>query len=194
MQARLLYHLRSLIAADLAGVWSIFGGLAAQLNYPDIAMNVAITDSASMALSYGRPVREFFVFWPKWPDLVTKIPHGVNFLSDFLPVGNPAMKLRALAERPSAAVPTKVPNKEPTARQTKKEKETERNKTAHPLSRRRPRPRSVKKSAKTITSPPPLETPGQNPPRRKPPVRKGNGNTALTRPCYEGRVRLLGVN
>ena len=48
-----------LIAADLAGAWSGFGGLADRLNYLDIAMNISLTDSADVALFYGRLVREF---------------------------------------------------------------------------------------------------------------------------------------
>ena len=59
MQAWLLYRMRFLIAADLAGAWAGFGGLAAQLNHLAIVMNISITDSVSIALPYGRLVRDF---------------------------------------------------------------------------------------------------------------------------------------
>ena len=51
--------MRFLIAADGAGAWSGMGGLAAQLNLLAIGMNISITDSAAVAMSYGRLVREF---------------------------------------------------------------------------------------------------------------------------------------
>ena len=48
MQAWLLYQMRFLIAADLAGAWLGFGGLASQLNHLSIVMNISIVDSASV--------------------------------------------------------------------------------------------------------------------------------------------------
>ena len=59
MQAWLLYQLRFLIAADVSGAWAGFGGLSDQLNHLAIVMNISITDSADVALSYDRLVREF---------------------------------------------------------------------------------------------------------------------------------------
>ena len=169
MQAWLLHQMRFLIAADMAGAWSISGGLAAQLNHLPIAMNIQITDSAAMALSSDRMVREFLAEWDR-PRRENAI--GVNFSSDFLSVENPAMKLRALADHPRAAVPTRVPNKEPTARQKKKDKETERNSTAHPRSRKRSRHRSVKKSAKRPRPRPRSKRRAKTPPRRKSPEKR----------------------
>ena len=169
MQAWLLYQLGFLIAADLAGDWPIFGGLASQLNRLATAMKISITDSAAMALSYDRPGREFSAERDRSRQ---EKAIGVNFPIDFLSVGNPAMKLRALAEHPRAAVTTMAPNKEPTARQTKKVKETERDATARPLSRRRSRPRSVKKSAKRSRPRPRSKRRAETLPRRKPTMGK----------------------
>ena len=82
-------------------------------------MSISIADSADVALSYGRTVREFLVER-------ARSRHGnsigVNFPSDFLSVENQAMELRALAKHPRAVVPAKVPVKEPATRLTKKEK------------------------------------------------------------------------
>ena len=169
MQARLLYQLRFPIAADLAGAWSIFCGLAEQLNRLAIAMNIAITDSASMDLSYDRLEREFLAERDRSRH---ENAIGVNFSIDSISVENQAMKLRALAEHPRAAVTTMAPNKEPTARQTKKVKETERDATARPLSRRRSRPRSVKKSAKRSRPRPRSKRRAETLPRRKPTMGK----------------------
>ena len=44
MQTWLLYQLRYLIVADLAGASAGFGGLAPQLNHPSIVMNISIAD------------------------------------------------------------------------------------------------------------------------------------------------------
>ena len=100
----------------------------------------------------------------------------VNFFSDFLSVENPATKLRALAELPRAAIPTKVPTKEPTARLTKKEKEkeeeTERNTAAQQRSRKRARPRSVEKSAIRARPRSRSKKRAKSPYRRKSPMEK----------------------
>ena len=149
MQAWLLYHLRFFISDALAGAWAAFGGLDAQLNRLAISMDVSITDSAAMALSYDRLVRGFLGERDRSRRETTT---GGNCPIDFLPVENPAMKLRATAEHPSAAVPTQVTTKESTARQTMKD--TVRNTAPKNRSRIRPRPRSVKKSAKRSRSRP----------------------------------------
>ena len=103
--ARLLYQLRFLISADSAGAWSGFGGLDAQLNHLSIVMNISIVDSASAALSYGRLVREFLAERARSRREIS----GPSFFSDFPLIGNPALKLKALAEHPRAAPPPKYP-------------------------------------------------------------------------------------
>ena len=101
MQAWLLYQLRFIIAADLAGAWSGFGGMAAQLNHLSIVMNISIVESASVALSYDRLVREFLSERARSRHEIS----GPNFFGDFLSVENPALKLKALAEHPRTAPP-----------------------------------------------------------------------------------------
>ena len=100
MQAWLQYQLRFWIAADLAEAWAGFGGLSAQLNLLDIVMNISITDSAAVALSYGHLVREFLAERARSRYEMTL---GGSFFIDFLTVGNPATKLRATAVNPRAA-------------------------------------------------------------------------------------------
>ena len=95
-QAWLLYRLRFVIAADLAGAWSAFGGMAAQLNHLSIIMNISITDSAAIALSYDRLVREFLAE----KDRSRQEVNSTTYFADFLSVGNPALKIRAMAEHP----------------------------------------------------------------------------------------------
>ena len=99
MQAWLLYQIRFLIAADLAGAWSSFGGLAAQLNHLAIVMNISIVESASVALSYDRLVREFLAGRARSRHEIA----GPSFFGDFLSVENPASKLKAVAGNPRAA-------------------------------------------------------------------------------------------
>ena len=95
-QAWLLYNLRFVIAADLAGDWSAFGGIAAQLNHLSIIMHIPTTDSAAIALSYDRMAREFLAEKARSRQKVDI----AAFSTDFLSVGNPALKLRAIAEHP----------------------------------------------------------------------------------------------
>ena len=103
MQAWLRYQMRFLIAADLGGGWSAFGGIAAQLDHLSIVMNISITDSAAIALSYGRLAREFLA----GKALSRQDVDSAKFRGDFLDVGNPALKLRASAEHPR---PANAPN------------------------------------------------------------------------------------
>ena len=95
-QDRLLYHLRFLIAADLACDWSGFGCLASLLNRLSIAMSISIVGSASAASPYGRLVREFLGERSLRLHEITR----PNFPGDFLSVRNLALKLRAMAEHP----------------------------------------------------------------------------------------------
>ena len=136
-------------------------------------MSLSITDSAAVALSYGRLAREFLAERGR-PRRENSI--GVNFFSDSLSVENPAMKLRALAERPRAVVPAKVPVKEPVTRLTKKEKEkekeNERNTASQQRSAKRSRPRSVKKSADRSRARARSKRRARTPYRRKPPMEK----------------------
>ena len=87
MQAWLLYQMRFLIAADLACAWSGFCGLAAQLNRLAIVMNISLTDSAAVAMPYGRLVREFLAGRARSRHGNTI---GGNFRGDVLSVWNPA--------------------------------------------------------------------------------------------------------
>ena len=96
MQAWLLYQLRFIVAADLAGAWSAFGGMAAQLNHLSIVINMSVVDSATVALAYDRLVREFLAERARSRHEL----NGPSFFSDFLSVENPALKLKALAENP----------------------------------------------------------------------------------------------
>ena len=113
-----LYQLGNLIAADLAGAWPGFGGLASELNHLSIAMNISIAESASAALPYGRLIREFLGERARSRREIT----GPNFPGGFLSVWNPALKLRALAKHPRAtAVQKDKPAKADLLKQTKKE-------------------------------------------------------------------------
>ena len=59
-QAWILYRLRFLIAADLAGAWSGYGGLDSQIRRLDIVIHISIADAHfDVASAYGRLVREF---------------------------------------------------------------------------------------------------------------------------------------
>ena len=134
-QAWLIYQLRFLIAADLAGAWLGFGGLAAQLNHLAIVMNISIVDSASVALSYDRLVREFLAERARSRREIT----GDTFFSDFLSVENPASKLRDTAEHPrDVAAPKGAP------KEVAKEKKFP--ETAQPRSKPRSRSRSHQRS------------------------------------------------
>ena len=66
-------------------------------------MNISIVDSASVALPYGRLVREFLAERARSRHELT----GPNFFGDFPSVENPSLKLRALAEHPRALFPPK---------------------------------------------------------------------------------------
>lgn len=136
MQAWLLYQIRFMVAADLAGAWSAFGGMAAQLNHLSIVMNISITESAAIALSYDRLVREFLAER-------ARSRHEINsptFFSEFLSVENPALKLRASAEHPRAIGHTKG--------QSKGQKKDLAAETAQPRSQAREKGRSPDKSGK----------------------------------------------
>ena len=63
-------------------------------------MNISITDSASIALPYGRSVKDFLAerARPRHEAML-----GETFFGDYFPVGNPATEIRAAAERPRAA-------------------------------------------------------------------------------------------
>ena len=115
MQAWLLYQLGFLIAADLAGTWSGFGGLASQLNHLSIVMKISIVESASVALSYDRLIREFLAERARSRHEIT----GPNFFGEFSSVGNPDLKLRALAEHPRV---TAMPKDQPTKAELLKQK------------------------------------------------------------------------
>ena len=118
IQAWLLYQLRFLVAADLAGAWSGFGGSAAQLSHLAIVMDISIVERASVALSYDRLSREFLAE----RDRPRREIAGPAFFSDFFTVGNPALMLKALAENPRAA---QTPNDQATkAELLKQKKET----------------------------------------------------------------------
>ena len=101
-QVWLLYQMRFLIAPDLAGDWAAFGGISAQLNHLDILMNISITDSASVALPYGRLARGFLSERERSRREVS----GVNSFGDCLSVENPDLELRAAAEHPSRYGPS----------------------------------------------------------------------------------------
>ena len=104
MQAWLLYQLRFLAAEDLAGDWLGFGGLASQLNLLSIVMNISIAGSASAALPYGRLACEFLAERARsWREV-----DGPNFPGEFLSVGNPPSKLRAVIGHPRATAAPKV--------------------------------------------------------------------------------------
>ena len=52
-----LYNLRYVLAGDLAGAWSPFGGLAAQMNHIGIVLDLAVTEHSGVALSYDLQVK-----------------------------------------------------------------------------------------------------------------------------------------
>ena len=129
-----------------------------------------------MALSYRRLARELLA------ELVRSRHDnstGVNFFGDFLSVENPAMKLRALDVHPRAVAPAKVPVKDQSTRLTKKEKdkekEDERIAAAHQRSPKRPRHRSVKKSANRSRPRSRSKKRAMAPYRRKSPMGKAMG-------------------
>ena len=54
MQIWMLYHLRSLLAAECGSAFGQFGGLSYQLNLVAILLNLCITESVNLGLSYFR--------------------------------------------------------------------------------------------------------------------------------------------
>ena len=44
--------MRYVLAGDLTGAWSPFGGLEAQMNHIGIVLDLAVTEHAGVALSY----------------------------------------------------------------------------------------------------------------------------------------------
>ena len=100
--------------ADLEGGWAGFWGVASQLSRISIVMNISIANSASAALSNGCLIRELLVGRARSRREVA----GADFRGEYLPVGNPATRLRALAGHPRTA---DAPNDRPT-KQLKLEK------------------------------------------------------------------------
>ena len=58
IQALILYQLRFLTTAELLGALSTFGGLAAGINPLSIVLNIATTDTITVALAYERLVKQ----------------------------------------------------------------------------------------------------------------------------------------
>ena len=52
LNAWLLYQLRFILAADICGAWTAFGGIAAQLNHLSIVLHIATTEAIGTALTY----------------------------------------------------------------------------------------------------------------------------------------------
>ena len=52
-----LYNLRYILAGDLAGAWSPFGGLAAQMSHIGIVLDLAVTEHSGVALSYDLQIK-----------------------------------------------------------------------------------------------------------------------------------------
>ena len=50
-------NLRYILAGDLAGAWSPFGGMAARLNHVGIVLDLAVTEHAGVALSCDLQVK-----------------------------------------------------------------------------------------------------------------------------------------
>ena len=56
-QTFVLNYLRFVLAGDLAAAWAKFGGLSAQLAHFGAILSISATETASIAISYGRSVR-----------------------------------------------------------------------------------------------------------------------------------------
>ena len=57
LQAWLLYTLRYIFTGDLSDSWYAFGGLSAQLNHLSVALHLAVTENATLAIHYDRELR-----------------------------------------------------------------------------------------------------------------------------------------
>ena len=102
MQSWVLYQLRFFIAAGLAGDWKSFGCFIAQLGQLSIVLHISTTYTTSVALSYGRLVKDFLVARAR-PR--AEYPVGGDFFLDFISEENHPLKLRAIAAQPARVAP-----------------------------------------------------------------------------------------
>ena len=58
-QAFITYNLRFILAGDLASAWNTFGGIAMQLTHLGTVLNLAITENATIAMTYDNKIRTY---------------------------------------------------------------------------------------------------------------------------------------
>ena len=56
-QARIPYNIRSILDGDLASDWETFGGISMQHTHMCPALNLAITENATIAMAYDQEIR-----------------------------------------------------------------------------------------------------------------------------------------
>ena len=52
LQCWALYRLRFIFSAEVCSAWTLYGGVIAQINNIDVALNIAISDNVGVALKY----------------------------------------------------------------------------------------------------------------------------------------------
>ena len=57
-QTWVFYNLRFLLAGDLTGAWTPFGGMSAQLSHLGLLLNMSVIENATIAMTYSKLFRE----------------------------------------------------------------------------------------------------------------------------------------
>ena len=70
------YRMRFILAGDLAGAWTDFGGLAAQINLIGIVLDTSITDHAGIAITYDYRIHQ----------LLQKLAHKRSSATDYFSI------------------------------------------------------------------------------------------------------------
>ena len=123
--ALVLYQMRLLIAAELLGALTAFGGSAVGSNHLMISLNVDTTETIASPIAYGRLVKHHM------GEKALSRPEtaiGDGYVASFRTSGNAKFRLPAVEERnprPAAvknppAVPKNPPPADPPARQTRR--------------------------------------------------------------------------
>ena len=60
------YNIRSILVGDLACAWETFGGISMQLTHLSTVLNLAITENATIAMTYAAKVRTYARELPKF--------------------------------------------------------------------------------------------------------------------------------
>ena len=106
LQAWMWYQLRFLLTAELLGALATFVGMSASLNHISIVLNIATTDTSSLAFTYGRLVR---MHLEEKARARAETTLGDGFFAEFSPTGNLDFKNQDVAEFAPRAPPPRGP-------------------------------------------------------------------------------------